>query len=221
MSVILYYHPISQPARALYIFMKKCNIPFDLKFVNLRKNEQQSPEFEKLNPFKKVPIIDHNGFILSESVAILRYLSRKFNCDDHWYPKDIDNQARVDQYLEWQHSNTRHYCTSFFLHKYLLPLKTQNPANEKEVAKAYDQMMICLDQIENIWLKDKPFLTGKTISVADILGACEIEQPRLGGYDPRTGRPNLTAWLNRVIEETSPYYQEAHTDLNQIASQNN
>lgn len=39
-------------------------------------------------------------------------------------------------------------------------------------------MIECLDQIENIWLKDKAFLANKEISVADIVAACEIEQPR-------------------------------------------
>jgi len=39
-------------------------------------------------------------------------------------------------------------------------------------------MSNCIDIIENVWLKDKPFLTGNTISVADIFCACELEQPR-------------------------------------------
>lgn len=52
------------------------------------------------------------------------------------------------------------------------------PPNPEKVANAEKHMNNCLDIIENIWLKDKPFLTGNTISVADIFGACEIEQPR-------------------------------------------
>lgn len=51
------------------------------------------------------------------------------------------------------------------------------PAKPEKVAQFEGRMVECLDQIENIWLKDKPFLTGNTISIADIIGACEIEQP--------------------------------------------
>lgn len=51
------------------------------------------------------------------SVAILRYLCRKYNVADHWYPKDSQKQARVDEYLEWQHHNTRAHCTEYFRHK--------------------------------------------------------------------------------------------------------
>jgi len=41
----------------------------------------------------------------------------------------------------------------------------------------------------------------------------------MAGYEPKKGRPRLTAWMNKVAEETSPYYQEAHKFLNQIAAQ--
>ena len=36
---------------------------------------------------------------------------------EHWYPKDIKIQAKVDQYMEWQHINTRASCAMYFQHK--------------------------------------------------------------------------------------------------------
>lgn len=66
MTLKLYYDLLSQPSRALYIFMKKCNIPFESKLVHLAKGEHFEPEFEKIHPFKKVPAIEHNGFNLIE-----------------------------------------------------------------------------------------------------------------------------------------------------------
>ena len=66
MSLKLYYFLLSQPSRALYIFLKKCNIPFESKIVNLGKAEQLTPEYLEINPHGKVPAIDHNGFKLSE-----------------------------------------------------------------------------------------------------------------------------------------------------------
>lgn len=55
--------------------------------------------------------------ILFCSVAILRYICRTYNVADHWYPKDSAKQARVDEYLEWQHLNTRANCALYYLHK--------------------------------------------------------------------------------------------------------
>lgn len=51
------------------------------------------------------------------SIAILRYLCRTYNVADHWYPKDYKKQARIDEYLEWQHNNTRAHCTEYFRNK--------------------------------------------------------------------------------------------------------
>nr|BAH70628.1 ACYPI007233 [Acyrthosiphon pisum] len=118
-----YYDFLSQPCRTLYIFMKKTKIPFEPKPVNLRQGEHLTKEFVSLNPFKKVPFIDDKGTVLIESVSILRYLCRTYNVADHWYPKDIQRQALVDQYLEWQHNNTRAHCTEYFRHKALWAAK--------------------------------------------------------------------------------------------------
>ncbi len=57
---------MSQPSRALYIFLKMTGIPFESKEIALRKLEQMSDEFAQINPFKKVPVIDDSGFILTE-----------------------------------------------------------------------------------------------------------------------------------------------------------
>ncbi|KAJ8679869.1 hypothetical protein QAD02_015656 [Eretmocerus hayati] len=218
MSVKLYHYLLSQPSRALFIFFKKCNIPFESKIVDMKSGEHYSAEFEKINPFKKVPVIEHKGLFLTESIAIVRYICREFNIDNHWYPKDSLKQARVDEYLEWQHLNTRMNCAGYFQVKVLIPLMKGKPSKPELVSTFENRMIETLDQIENIWLKDRLFLTGDTISVADIFGACEIEQPRMAGFEPREGRPKLSAWLDRVKHETSPHYEEAHKHLNKLAN---
>ncbi|RLU21362.1 hypothetical protein DMN91_005735 [Ooceraea biroi] len=216
MALKLYYDLLSQPSRAMYIFLKVCNIPFEKHIINLGKLEHFSPEYEQVNPFKKVPAIEHSGFKLTESIGIMRYLCREFKVDDHWYPHDSKQQAKVDEYLEWQHLNTRLYGSTYFLVKFLNPLMLNRPAKPEKVAESESRLSDCLDLIEKIWLKDQPYLTGNVISVADIFGACELEQPYMAGYDPKKGRPRLAAWMERVAKETSPHYQEAHKFVQQI-----
>jgi len=60
--------------------------------------------------------------ILFYSIAILRYICRTYNVADHWYPKDSVKQAKVDEYLEWQHTNTRADCALYHLHKVWLSI---------------------------------------------------------------------------------------------------
>ena len=48
-----------------------------------------------------------NITVIIVSVAILRYLATKFNTPDHWYPKDLQTRAKVDEALAWFPGNLR------------------------------------------------------------------------------------------------------------------
>lgn len=139
---------------------------------------------QTVNRFKKVPaIVDSNGFKLSESVAIFRYLAAKNEISDNWYPKDLQKRGRIDEYMEWQHMNTRQTCMYYFILKYLKPRTTgKEPGDDQIVMTSQKQMEEVLDRMENLWLDDKPntFIGGLSeISFADILAACELEQPSM------------------------------------------
>lgn len=134
---------------------------------------------DNVNRFKKVPAIVDNGFQLSESVAIFRYLTARNQIEDHWYPKDDQIRARIDEYMEWQHLNTRQTCAQYFILKYLKP-KTigTSPDDHAIVASAEKQMASALNKLENLWLKPGRFISGTNkLSFADVLAACELEQP--------------------------------------------
>jgi glutathione S-transferase len=210
----LYFDLLSQPSRALFIFLKLNKIPFEPVVVKLGRGEQLKSSFKQINRFQKAPCIDDNGFKLAESVAVFRYIvASNPTVADHWYPKDIKERARVDEYLEWQHNNTRVACAGFFRTKYIEPmLKWKNPPSAKKIEASKVLMEKTLDSLENIWLEDqsKAFLATKEISFADILASCELEQPKLCDYDPFAGRPKLAKWHQQVKEQTNPIYDEAH-----------
>lgn len=178
-------------------------------------------EFKEINRFQKVPcIVDNNGFKLSESIAILRYLDRKneFPLLRNLYPEDTKQRAQVDEFLEWQHNGLRVFCAMYFQLVWLLPMLTGKPTAPERVEEMKDRMIMALDTMEDVWLGEKnKFLTGDKITAADIWAACEIEQPKMAGYDPREGRPNLTNWLNEVRKATNPVYDEAHKIVYKVA----
>lgn len=70
--------------------------------VDLFKKEQLTDEFLKINPQHTVPVLDDNGFILTESRAIGIYLVEKFFPEGHsLFPKDVKQRALINQYLQF------------------------------------------------------------------------------------------------------------------------
>ncbi|XP_037041924.1 glutathione S-transferase theta-1-like [Bradysia coprophila] len=216
-----YYDLMSQPARALYMFLKLNQIPHEPCYVSIGKGEHQTDDYEQnVNRFKKIPAIVDKDFKLSESIAIYRYLASEYKVADNWYPKDVKKRARVDEYLEWQHLNTRFGCSLYFISKWLLPVLMRQTVSEGRVAEAKARMEDALDAITNIWLKDQQFIAGNEITVADLVAATEIEQLVVTDYNPFEGRPTLKAWIEKVKSKTNPHYEDAHKMIYRAASKN-
>lgn len=63
-------------------------------------------EFKRdIGQLQQLPVIQDGDFSLSEAVAILRYITKKFPVDDFWYPAEPQERARVDEYLDWSIHN--------------------------------------------------------------------------------------------------------------------
>ena len=58
---------------------EELNLKYTLHPIGPRTGETQTQQYSKLNPKQKVPILQHDDFVLSESVAICRYLQKISN----------------------------------------------------------------------------------------------------------------------------------------------
>ncbi|XP_060067850.1 glutathione S-transferase theta-1-like [Ylistrum balloti] len=213
MALKHYYDLMSQPCRAVYIFLKLNNIPFVDRPVALRKGEHFGEDYKKINPISRVPVIDDDGFILTESVAILKYLAAKYNVPDHWYPRtDLKAQARVDEFMNYQHLNTRINMAMLFQNLAILPRLRNKPIDWKKVEGFRKGVAITIRQTDEYFLKDnRPFLGGDEISIADLLGICEMMQLYACGEEKFIeSNPNVNAWAERVKPKLAPYFDEAN-----------
>ncbi|KAM6156159.1 glutathione S-transferase theta-1-like isoform 1-T1 [Rhynchocyon petersi] len=211
MGLELYLDLLSQPCRAVYIFARRNGIPFELRTVDLLKGQHLSDAFAKINPLKLVPALKDGDFTLTESVAILLYLARKYKVPDHWYPQDPQTCARVDEYLAWQHTNLRRNCLRALWYKVMIPDFLGEPVSPETLAATLAELDVSLQLLEVKFLQNQAFLTGPHISLADLMAITELMHPVGAGCQVFEGRPKLAAWHQRVVMALGEdLFQEAH-----------
>ena len=75
MAIKLYMHPASTTCRPVMMFIADHDLPIEQQVVDLFTGEQYGPEYMAINPNNFVPVLDDDGFRLTESSAILKYLA--------------------------------------------------------------------------------------------------------------------------------------------------
>jgi glutathione S-transferase len=99
MDIVLYYAPITC-ALAPYVTLTEAGARFEVRPVNLRKGQQHSPEFLRVNPKHKVPVLLVDGQILTENTAIHMWIARNFP-DANLLPADPWQQLKAVSLHAW------------------------------------------------------------------------------------------------------------------------
>ncbi|XP_035837438.1 glutathione S-transferase T1 isoform X4 [Helianthus annuus] len=208
MTLKVYCDRMSQPSRAILIFCKMNGIDFEEITINILKGEQHTPEY-------KVPTILDGDFTLFESHAILIYLSCKYpGVASHWYPSDLVERAKVHSVLDWHHANLRRGSVGVIVNNVMLPLNCI-PSNPKAAEEAEKTLEKALTVLETFWLKDGPFLVGRSQpSIADLNLVSEVMELELLSEElhDRILSPykKVLQWVEDTKSATAPHFEEIH-----------
>uniref|UniRef100_W5L429 glutathione transferase n=1 Tax=Astyanax mexicanus TaxID=7994 RepID=W5L429_ASTMX len=214
MGLEIYLDLVSQPCRAVYLFVRAASIPFEFKKISLMAGEQHSEDFSKINILKKVPAIRDGDFCLAESVAIMIYLAEKYNTPDNWYPADLQKRARVNEFLSWQHTAIRPHGGRMLWLKVMIPKVMGVEVPQEKMDAALEDLDSSLKLFDEKFLQDRPFIAGDQISLADLFAVVTIMQPVGAGVDVFETRPKLSAWKDRVRDAVgSELFDEAHQGI--------
>ena len=209
MVLKVYGDPMSQPCRAVHIFLLMTGIEHEYVPISLMHGEHRKPRFLAINPLAQVPAIqEDSGFTLGESHAILPYLATSRRVADHWYPSGPQKRAVVDRYLHWHHSNLRRGAYYVFAKVYAPLIRMKIP--EAVTSEALMTRDKALAQVE-AWLTVTPFLAGTEVSIADLTALCELTQQSLVALD-FSQYPKIQAWMRKLME--IPAVQQAHEGFN-------
>lgn len=166
-------------------------LQYDHKDWLPRSPETQTANYREVNPNARVPTIDDDGFILSESMAINLYLARKHKSP--LYPADPKNEALAWQWSFWETDRLDRQIVDYVRHTVALPEAERKAAVAETAWKA---VAPALDVLETA-LKKSEWLAGPAFSVADLNVAGALY--RALSID-LSKWPHLKAWLNRCWE---------------------
>jgi glutathione S-transferase len=109
----LYYSP-NACSLAPHIALEETGEKFETKPVALRKGQQRTPEYMAINPKSKVPVLVIDGKPLTENVAILTYIAKKFPKANLLPTGSLDREVEALSLLAWCTSGIQPVLSRFF-----------------------------------------------------------------------------------------------------------
>lgn len=157
--MIKIYGPKQSSAWRTLWTAEECGVEYENVPVDMRGGEHKTPEFLKLNPNAKVPVMTDGDLVLFESMAINTYLAEKYKPE--LLGKDVAEHGLVYQWSYWAIANMAHSFETLIMTKYGVSASEENMESSRlQIAKHLT--------ILNDYLEGKDFMVGNGFTIADI-----------------------------------------------------
>lgn len=152
--------------------LEECGIEYETIGLDCGPNGLQDEIwYEPINLFKQVPAIDDNGYILTESGAIVLYIAEKAG---KLIPSDLQGRAQVYRWLITSLNNIEPFALPVFFADLM---GDSNPHMKAQRPWHVDILARFLGPIDEM-LKGQPFVAGAEFTVADIILTCVLRELR-------------------------------------------
>jgi len=168
------------------------------------QGDTQKPEYKQLNPQHTIPTIVDDGFVLSESRAICKYLTEKYSpatgtySKENLYPKDLQKRATIDQRIDFDLGALYRRVSDYFSPVFM---------SGHYGTAALPKLNAALEILDAYLAKTK-WVAGPEVTLADIPIVISISSLEIVGFD-LTGYPNVLRWFEDA-KITLPGYNEAN-----------
>ena len=192
----VYGNPLSPATRTVLTTLAEKGKQAEFILINFAEGAQKRPEHLARNPFGLVPVLEDDGFTLYESRAINRYLASRLP-GPALIPESTHARARMEQFISIEQSylspNVMTLVYAAVWRKY----------DQASIDNAKANLKTPLDVAEAA-LKDGPFFSGDSFSLADISWLPYVQYIfDRGAGDFVTSRPHLDAWWQRASARPS------------------
>lgn len=192
----LYDFASSPNCQRVKVVLAEKKLPFETIPVDLRKGEQKKPDFLKLNPYGKVPVLIDGDTVLYESIIINEYLDEKYP-ERPLMPKDPARKAKIRILIDY---GINHLSPLYQKLRQEI-IKDEKERNQENLQSARSELKNRLQRFEQE-LGDRPYLGGDFSLLDAALISRFLRLPEYGVLpDPSLSR--LGKWLERMKERPS------------------
>jgi len=191
----LYEHPVSGNSHKVRLLLSFLEIEYESVVVDLLIDEQHREPFLSINPRGEVPVLEDNGLILRDSMAILVYLATRHD-KGRWLPKDPAEMAHVMEWLAFAASWIQY---GVFTARAIVAFGLNGNGVPSDFAGSLEEATLrgnkSLEILEK-QLSDQEWLCGTKPTVADIACFPYVALAPMGNIalDPY---PAVQAWIAR------------------------
>ena len=231
-----YYHaePLANSLKSMAPLFEK-GLAFESIYVNLHKFEQHSEWFTAINPEGQVPVLDHDGTIITHTTVINEYLEDAFPDTTPLRPNTPEGNARMRYWNKFVDEHVTNHVSMHGWHRMVriiarkidsgefealmerVPLPDQRKKwmaarsgfSDEQLANATEKVEYAVEKVE-AQLAKTTWLAGETYTLADInfYAHCGMMVERMfPEMTIATRCPRLVEWRDRVTAR--PAMQQA------------
>jgi glutathione S-transferase len=193
MALKIYGVARSRAARVLWM-AKEFGLDYEHVKVDFTAGETRQPAHLALNPNGHVPVIDDDGLILWESMAINLYLAKKYDTGG-LYPSRLADEARAWQWSFWGTTEVERPVLTAMMNRAVYPQDKRDAVAADAAEKTLAAPLGVLDGV----LGRTPYLLGEHFTVADLNVASILAWARPAQID-MSAFPKVAEWLRICAE---------------------
>lgn len=183
---LTFYHAAPSRGNTVHWMLQELGIAFDVRMIDIRKGEGQSPEYLAINPLGKVPAIVHGDTVVTEAAAICCYLADAF--PGAGLAPALDDPKR-GSYLRWL------FFSPSTLEPALVDRAMQRESGDRTMV-SYGEWESLLSMLFDVVGKADPWLLGKDFSTVDVVLGSAIRFGLM--FDLLPENPVLDAYVARI-----------------------
>jgi len=180
----------SRSARCLWA-LEELGLKYEHIPVEVAK--AKTPEILKLNPNGHIPVLDDDGLILWESMAINLYLAEKYGKNSLW-PATVEAHATTYQMSFWGMTEIEPNLITVLRHRIFFPPEQRNEQVAQQATDALKAPFKVLDDR----LKGRDYILGKDFTIADLNVAAIMSYVTVLKLD-LSATPTTQSWLQKCL----------------------